>query len=212
MDEHLLRFDNDKLFVFLDFETENLCLNFVHNMPWQLAMIKSKGGKKIAEKNYHIKWDREINVSADAARITGFNKKKYEKLAEPYNELSPTVDDWLTSADYIVGHNILGFDIHLLKEYYRKMGVSDEHLLEKFLDTNALAKGIKFGLPYTKGESLIEYQYRAHNKRKRGVRTNLDALAKDYDIKYEKSKRHDALYDLELNLMVWNKLKHNIEI
>ena len=58
MDEHLLRFDKDKLFVFLDFETENLCLNFVHNMPWQLAMIKSKGGKKIDEKNYHIKFKR----------------------------------------------------------------------------------------------------------------------------------------------------------
>ena len=212
MDEHLLRFNNDKLFVFFDFETENLCLNFVHNMPWQLAMIKCKGGKNIGEKNYHIKWDRELHVSPEAARITGFNKKKYERLAEPYDELFPTINDWLTSADYIVGHNILGFDNHLLKEYYRKMGVSDSHLLEKFLDTNALAKCIKFGLPYQKGESLIEYQYRAHNKRKKGVRTSLNALAKEYNIEIDKEKRHDALYDLHVNLMVWNKLKHNIEI
>ena len=51
MDSHLLRFKDDKLFVFIDFETENLCLNFDHNIPWQMAMLKSRGGKKHDEKD-----------------------------------------------------------------------------------------------------------------------------------------------------------------
>ena len=42
MDEHLLRFDKDKNYTFIDCETENLCLNDFHNLPWQIGMIKIK--------------------------------------------------------------------------------------------------------------------------------------------------------------------------
>ena len=41
MDGHLIRFDEDKTFVFIDCETENLCLNSFNNLPWQIAMIKA---------------------------------------------------------------------------------------------------------------------------------------------------------------------------
>ena len=54
MDQHLLRFDNDKTYVFIDCETENLCLNRRHNLPWQIAMIKMKGERKIDEKDYIV--------------------------------------------------------------------------------------------------------------------------------------------------------------
>jgi len=51
MDEDFLRFDKEKEYVFIDCETLNLCLNSCHNLPWQIAMIKAVGDKKIAEKN-----------------------------------------------------------------------------------------------------------------------------------------------------------------
>ena len=50
MDEHLLRYNKDKTLVFIDCETFNLCLNFCHNIPWQIAMLKVKGDKKIDQK------------------------------------------------------------------------------------------------------------------------------------------------------------------
>ena len=34
----------------------------------------------------------------------------------------PTIKDWLDNADYVVGHNILGFDIYLIKGLYEYMG------------------------------------------------------------------------------------------
>ena len=43
MNEHLLRFNKDKVYTFIDCETENLCLNSFHNLPWQIGMIKVKG-------------------------------------------------------------------------------------------------------------------------------------------------------------------------
>ena len=62
MNEHLLRFDKDKTYTFIDCETENLCLNSFHNLPWQIAMIKVKGEQVIDTKNYYVSWDRELGV------------------------------------------------------------------------------------------------------------------------------------------------------
>ena len=50
MDDHLLRYKEDTEYVFIDCETENLCLNREFNLPWQIGMIKVKGNKKIADK------------------------------------------------------------------------------------------------------------------------------------------------------------------
>ena len=118
MDQHLLRFDKDKTYVFIDCETENLCLNRCHNLPWQIAIIKTKGEKKVDEKDYIVKWERELSVSKEAARITRFSPISYRKRAVPFEGVFPTIDDWLTNCDYIVGHNILGFDLYLIRDFY----------------------------------------------------------------------------------------------
>lgn len=212
MQENLLRFQKDKTFVFFDAETLNLCLNFCHNLPWQAAMLKIKGDRKTDEKNFYIKWNTDLKISPDAARITKYSQKTVDALGVSPEDCFPTIEDWLDNADYIVGHNVLGFDIYLIKELYKYMGKSASHLYSKFLDTNAIAKGIKMSLPFKEGDSLIEYQYRANNKRQKGIKTNLTALGKEFSIEHDYDNLHDALVDLELNLKIWNKLKYMIEI
>ena len=212
MDSHLLRFKDDKLFVFIDFETENLCLNFDNNIPWQMAMIKSRGGKKYDEKDLMIKWDRKTNVSDEAARITRFDYNKYDKLKVPHKEVFKVMEEWLEEADYIVGHNILGFDMYLISEYYKKMGKSAMHLIDKVIDTYCLAKAYKLGSEKPSHASLIEYQYTLLNLRQKGLGGSLQAMGKAFEIEHDYSKLHDALVDLELNLKVWNKLKMQLEI
>ena len=212
MDEHLLRFDKDKTYVFIDCETENLCLNSVNNLPWQIAMIKTQGEKVLDTKDYYVKWDRQINVSKEAARITNFNQKKYNSSAVEYDEVFPTIFDWLEHADYIVGHNLLGFDIYLIKDFYLKMGKPYHHLMDKIIDTLSLARGVKSGDAYKPKDYLLEYQYRMIHFKKRGMKTNLAQLGKDYSIDHNYDNLHDALVDLGLNLKVWNKLKWQVEI
>jgi len=212
MDSHLLRFKDDKLFVFIDFETENLCLNFNNNMPWQMAMLKSKGGKKTDEQDLMIEWDRKIDVSPEAARITGFSYNKYNKLKIPHEEVFKVMEEWLEEADYIVGHNILGFDMYLISEFYKKMGKSAMHLIDKAIDTYCLAKAYKLGSEKPSQASLIEYQYTLLSIRKRGLGGGLGPMGKIFEIDHDYSKLHDALVDLELNLKVWNKLKMQLEI
>jgi DNA polymerase III epsilon subunit-like protein len=212
MDEHLLRYDKKKTLVFVDCETFNLCLNFCHNLPWQIAMIKVKGDQKIDEKNFYLKWQTDLKISQDAARITRYDHKKVQKEGYDPKEIFPTIKDWLDHADYIIGHNTIGFDIYLIKEYYKSMGCNWHHLVNKFIDTNAIARGIKYGIPYSPKESLIEYQYKIYHTRKKNIKSSLTALGKENGIEHDYDRLHDAINDLDLNIKVWNKLKWQIEV
>jgi len=212
MNEHLLRFDKDKIYTFIDCETENLCLNSFHNLPWQIAMLKVRGEEVLDTKNYYIKWDRELHVSKEAARITRFSPKTHREKAISYEEAFPTIKDWLESSDYIVGHNLLGFDIYLIRDFYKKMNEDYKPLMPKILDTLAIARGLKSGELYKNNRSFLEYQYNMINYIRKGMKTSLSALGKDNDIEHDYANLHDALVDLELNLKVWNFLKWRVEI
>lgn len=213
MDEHLLRYNKTKNIVFIDCETLNLCLSYHHNLPWQIAMIKSQGDKKIDEKNFFLKWDTKLKMSQEAAAITRYDHKKMEKEGKDPKDIFPTVKDWLDKADHIIGHNIIGFDIYIIKEYYKFMGCTWKHLMNKIIDTNLIAKGLKNEFPYNGKDSLLEYQYKIyHLKRKKNIRTALGTLGKENGIEHDYEKLHDAINDLDLNLKVWNKLKWQIDI
>jgi DNA polymerase III epsilon subunit-like protein len=212
MDEHLLRYDKKKTFVLIDLETFNLCLNFCHNLPWQIGMIKAKGDFKLDSKNYYINWDTKLKISQDAARITRYDHKKVQRDGLNIKDAFPTIKDWLDHADYIVGHNILGFDVNLIKELYKIMGCKWDHLMPKIIDTNCMARGIKYNMPYKANENLLEYQYKIYHTRRKDVKSSLSFLGKENGIEHDYDKLHDALNDLDLNLKVWNKLKWQIEV
>ena len=213
MDEDLLRYDKEKEIVFIDCETFNLCLNEIHKLPWQVAMIRCKGDRAINSWDIHIKWDTDLKISKEAAQITRFNRKLHESKAIDKTQAFSIISEQLDNCDYIAGHNLLGFDIFLIKSLYRSMGRSYSHLVDKIIDTNYLARGIKYGIPYNRKEdSLTVYQYKILHKIQKGVRSNLKALGKEYNIEHDYDNLHDALVDLKLNLKVWNKLKWSVEV
>ena len=79
MTEDLLRFKNNQKYLIFDYETCNLNLGLTSNKPWQLGFLVCQGKKIIEKKDFYISWDN-LKVSADAARITGFSKSKYNRL------------------------------------------------------------------------------------------------------------------------------------
>ena len=93
--------------------------------------------------------------------------------------------------------NILGFDIYLIKELYKMHGADYKPLVPKIIDTNCIARGIKMDIPYKAGEDFLEYQYRIYNTRRKGIKTNMTALGKEFDIKHDYENLHNALVDLE---------------
>jgi len=213
MDDHLLRFQNKKN-VFIDMETFNLCLSFRHNRPWQTAMLWVENGKIIDQRDIYTDWWSETNldIGEGAARVTRFNRKEVLKKCVPSSEAFPLMQEWLDKADYIIGHNIINFDVHLIKEWYTEQNKPWEHLVDKFIDTNCIAKAYKFNIRPEENESLTDFQFKLSDRRARGVKTNQTALGKEFKIDVDYDKLHDGINDLILNVQIWEQLKWKVEI
>lgn len=216
MDGDLLRYNKNVKYAFLDCETFNLNLSFHFNRPWQIAIINVKGDKIVNSKDVRINWKKfapNLSIGAEAARITHFNQAIHDKLAvEPKEAFEQFWQD-LHDTDHIIMHNGLRFDLYLLRGYAEFMGVPWKFLVNKIIDTKSMAQGIKMGIPYSpKQGNFIDYQYRMSNTFVKGIKTSLITLAKEYGIEVDESKLHDALYDLEINKKVWDKMKYQIEL
>ena len=217
MDSHLMRFQKKK-FLFLDFETFNLALHDSFNLPWQVATIgiepkNNSDSLNVTSKNdLYIKWDTDLKISADASRITGYSESNFQKRCIPEEEAFKIIHKQVEDCDYVIGHNFLGFDIFLLRNWYKKHGKPHKHLPFKVIDTLAIARSIVLDYPYkAKESSMLDFQIKMLNFRKKGMKTALGALGKKYGIEHDYNKLHDALVDLELNIKVWNKLKYQID-
>lgn len=217
MQEDLVRFNKKIKILFIDFETSNLCLNYRFNLPWQMALIKTVGGEicKNSGLDILINWGEDFKFSKGARQMAHSYSdermlKEGIKPIDAFNILS----EHLKECDAIAGHNILGFDIYLIKAIYEKMGRKFPDILSKkqVFDTLAIAKGINNGIPYQKSEHFMFYQYKMLNHIVKGSKNSLSKVAQNLSIEFDESKLHDALYDLNINVQVWNKLKYQIEI
>ena len=220
MDEHLIRFQKKK-FLFLDFETFNLALHDSVNLPWQVATIlietrENENGRicnhEISRDDIYLKWDSDLKIGEGARRITGYTEAKFRQKCILEEEGFETIYKQVEECDYLVGHNVLGFDIFLLRNWYRKHGKKYDHLPHKVIDTLSIARSINLEYPYKSNEmSLLDFQMKMLSIRKKGMKTSLGALGKSNNIEHDYAKLHDALVDLELNLKVWDKLKLQID-
>jgi len=215
MRENLLRHIKSQKYMFFDYETCNLNLGSKENKPWQLAFCLVHGGKIYKKFNYLLKWDN-IKVSKDAAKITGFNKKIYDK-----NSIDPAValkdfESYLYNQDYLIaGHNILGFDVYIHGIHRKLLGMNPDYsYVNRLIDTNCIAKAIerKIPCPSYSSKDITSWQYKLNGFRERGLKTNLKFLCQKYSIDFDESKLHDALYDIEKNYEVFNKQVWEIEL
>lgn len=213
MDEDLLRFKNNQKYLFFDYETCNLNLSHLENKPWQIGFIICKGSKILEKHDLTIGWD-ELHVSEAAARITNFSKSKYDKSKKDAKFCLDLFEKYLYNKEYlVVGHNVLGFDIFMHNIHRILCGKkSDYSYMNRIIDTNCIARAIKNEIKFSKESSFISWQYKLLNYRKRGVKTNLKQLCKDYSLEFDDSKLHDALYDVEKTVELLNKMLWQVEI
>ena len=215
MDSHLLRFRKDVTYSLIDLETFNLALNFQENRPRQVGLLEIKGEEIINTLDLNVNWpeDPHLKMGEGAIKHTKYVQAEHDRTAIHHKEAFAQFWPILCRTDYILGHNILGFDIYLLKGWAELMGKEWKWMVPKIIDTDALARGYKLNIPYDpKKHNLTEYQYRLGGTIVRGCKTNLTAMGKEFSIEHDYDSLHSALSDIELNLKVWNKLKYKIEI
>lgn len=215
MQNELLRFDKKKKFVHIDVETQNVALHHSINLPWQIACLTSVGGRVTNTENMYVKYPFELKVSPMAAKITHYDPRKIAQFGIPAEQAFKRTMAILETADFIVGHNIIGFDIYLLRSlaHFLKKPFDAQSFLNKMIDTACLLKGIKMGTPYKNDEFLVSYQYRVYHKRaEKGIKYSQTAAGKEFQIEHDYENLHDAVVDLQLNIKLWDKIKWLVEI
>lgn len=210
MNEPLLRFNKKQKYLIVDTETEGL--NLIKSRPWQVAWITAQGDQILEKHNMHIDWPN-LDISPEAARITGFKHAHHNKVAKHPKEVFDKFKTYLYDPSYkIVGQNLLGFDVYMLNVWMKELGLdSDYSYIDRIIDTLSLARAIeKQDSPDL--ENFIYWQYRWLNYRQRGMKVSQGALLKKYNIPHDAKKLHDALYDIEMNYKIFRKQLFDIEI
>lgn len=213
MNENLLRFKKNQNYLFFDFETCCLNLGSLDNKPWQLGFIVINNGKIVKKKDYWIRWS-DLKMSEAAAKMTGWTQVMYDKKAEDAKGILAEFEHYLYDESYInVGHNILGFDIYIHGIFRRCLGKEPDYsYIQRSIDTLCLAKAIKNEIKFSKNDNFFNWQYRLNNMMDRKTKKRLVDLCKDYDIKIDPNKLHDAMYDIEQNYEVFKKMLWEVEI
>tara|TARA_B100001094_G_C18140111_1_gene777352 strand:+ start:653 stop:1288 length:636 start_codon:yes stop_codon:yes gene_type:complete len=211
MTNSLLRFKTNQKYIVFDFETEGL--NLRYSKPWQLGFIVAQNKKIIERHDIHIDFE-DLNVSKDAARVTGFSWEIYNKKKKDKNKVLSFFDKFLYNPEYlIIGHNVIGYDIYIHNILRKACGQpTDYSYLNRVIDTNCLSKAYRLGLKTADSNNLTLWQYKLNNYIKRGMKTSQIAMLKEFDIEFNKDKLHDAIYDVEMTLKLFHKLIWNIEV
>lgn len=209
--DNLLKFNFNQKYLIFDTETEGL--NLALSKPWQIAWIDAIG-KKILNKQDRLLYWSDLKVSADAARITGFNEQKYKTKSEDPKKVWKEFSKKLYDPEYIiVGQNILGYDVYILNVWAGLVGEKiDYSFIERCIDTKALETAIAKGCTSIPNEDRICFFYKYLNYRERGLKTNQKFLLEKYGIDFDANKLHDALYDIEKNYEIFLKQINTVEI
>ncbi len=210
MNESLLRFDRNQKYLVFDTETEGL--NLIDSRPWQVAWIVTQGDKVLEEHDVYVGWD-DLEVSKDAARVTGFSKQDYERRAIDCSDAMKKFASYLYNPDYkIVGHNLLNFDVYIVNVWRKLLNLtSDYSFIDRIIDTRSIATAIAKNIPVDK-ENFLAWQYKMVNYIERGLKTSQLTLLKRYDIPHDPKRLHDALYDIMMNYKIFRKQLYEIEL
>lgn len=208
--ENLLRYKiKDKIICTSDTETEGLNLHF--NRPWGIAWIVSRGDE-IIEKHDRFLWWPDLKVSAGAAMITKFNYSEYKSKAEDPKKVFEELEPMLYGQNTInVMHNGISLDAYMIDSWRRRIGLkSDYSWMKRFLDTNCLAKAVKLNL--TPQYPIIPWQYKLDSFIRKGLKTNLTLLSKEYGLQVDENSFHGALFDSEVTRQIFMKILWQLEL
>jgi len=216
--ENLLRFNRKQKYLLWDTETASLNLQAKNNLPWEYGWILMTLDGIIEEKEYHVKWPQlktgEMKIRKLVDDMTGFSRKfeNYDNWTAPEVVLDEFEKHLYDPSVIPIAHNGLGFDVYMHNTHRKVLGrESDYSYIERFIDTNAVAKGWKLQYNW-EGKNRIAAQYQLLDHRVRGMKTSIKALCKEFGIEYDVDRAHHATYDVSLMNQIFRKLINLTEI
>lgn len=211
--DNLLRYNKEQRYLVFDCETCNLNLMDTQNVPWQWSWIDCTLNGIISKGNAFVQWP-VINISRKVAAMTGFYQRTIDEEGKKPKEALDELETLLYDPKYkLIVHNGLRFDVYMQNIHRRLVGKpTDYSYLNRILDTNALARAIKLDAKPQKDENFLGFQYKFANDRTKGTKSSIESLCKEFEIYYDFQAAHDARWDVETLVKIWQKLVWQIEI
>lgn len=212
----LTRYSNIPFLLF-DTETCYPSLNLAHARPWELSYaIATLDGIQSIHTSL-IKWPNMV-ISEDNPSFRHFNRERYNAAARDPKEVWDEFSKLLYSGKYrAVGHNIIGFDCHILSVWRRALGLAPDHswmYSPALIDTNCISKAYRASWTpdISTPNAFVAWQYRCyHTRLARGVKTRLGAMCAEFGIEYDPTKAHEAQYDIDRNWLLLKQLVWKVE-
>jgi|TARA_R110002110_G_scaffold388451_1_gene600610 DNA polymerase-3 subunit alpha (Gram-positive type) len=197
---------------YLVFDTETEGLNLFSSKTWQLSWIICQGNKVIETHDEFIA-HKELNIPKVVMKITGFNWDTYNEKAQSLEEVWERFEKYIFDPQYIVvGQNLLGFDVYMIALLQRLLGQEPDYsYLPRIYDTRAFGKAYREEIDKPNGD-LLSWQYKIINDRSLKAKVSQNQLLKFFDIEFDESKLHNALYDIKMCYQIFLKLKKHMDL
>ncbi len=197
-----------------DFESYSTNL-VTWNLPWQVSWFVFDLEREYEFHDYYVKWPHLGAPSKEVQEITGYSQKRMDTEGRDPLEVYNLFAKDLTNTNYmILGHNLLGFDTYVAKQFSDELGMKEDFsYTERIIDSLALAKAYRFEKPIDR-ENFSAWQWKTTTfyTKGRGMKCKLNELAKEFDIPVDENRLHQADYDVKLNAEVFKKLIWKLEV
>lgn len=206
----LLRYNlENKKFVVFDFEGD---LNLYFSTPFQLGFIVYHGNQIQKEYDFYIKWPN-LYISDFVKQYAHYNPHRMEREGKDPKEVFEIFGQFLNNPEYnIVGANILSFDCNLAYNCFKRLGMKHNwDFLARCYDTNPLFKGYKLDVK-PDNNNLLAYQYSMNSILRKGLKSNVGHVAKEFGIPFDEARMHDGIYDCDIIGKNFFELIKKIEI
>lgn len=207
----LLRFKFDQKYIVLDFETSNL--NLCGELPWQLGYVTAKG-KYITNKfERKILW-QNYSVAPEIAAMNHFDENQYLREARDPAEVLDEFESYLYDPSYMsISMNGIGFDCHIHNNWRKALGrKTDYSWLNRHWDILAVFRAIQSGAKNPPKDDFLAWQYSWINHRDRKIKASLASQMKHYNLDYDPTQHHSALWDVESTFQVFWKHLYELDI
>ncbi len=211
--ENLLKYNlNDKKFVVFDFEVVE-GLNLFYSRPHQLSWTVYKGKSPQEVYNFYLKWETPFRISKDAARITRFSQDKIDKEGVSPIKAFDIFSQFVYNPDfYLVGSNTLNYDVMIFANSCKRIGIrNDYEFLKRCYDVNALFKAWKLNRKID-NKNLLSFQLSCNNFVRKGLKSNVGYMAKEFGFEVDETRAHEAEYDTQKEVEIFFELIKKIDL
>lgn len=188
-------------YLVFDFETTGLSPESDHII--QVGLCEVLDGRLARQSGWLV--NQDVEVPAKVTKIHGITTADIRARGEPPEKSLRVLLTQLNAAPACVGHNIHRFDVLFLLNECRRLGMEPPGC-RQYIDTAALFKGCKLGLPKEPGETHQDYANRVLSIRVRGLRYSVQACLRQLGIHLSSAGLHDAAYDSQATHLIFQAL------